>query len=228
LAPVLGRPLLAYQLERLALVASPVVIVVATTVNRTDDPVATLARAMGCKVFRGSETDVLGRYLGAAAAVDADVIVRVTADCPVIDPEVVDRVVNRFRDGDCDYASNTLERTFPRGLDTEVFSRAALEVAAAEAVDPEEREHVTPFLYRRPARFRLCQVAQQPDLSRHRWTVDTVEDLDLVRNILETLYPVHGSHFRMNDILALLAVNPNWVKINRHVTQKKISSRPIG
>ena len=178
LMPVLGRPLLAYQVDRLRRVPSHDVVVIATTANATDDPVAQLAADLGCVVVRGSEHDVLNRYQEAARAVEADVIVRSTADEPLIDPEVVERLIQEFLAAGVDYAATFIERpTWPTGLDVEVFSRAALDTAAAEATDQQDREHVTLYIRRRPRRFRHLTMESPVDLHRHRWTVDTPADL---------------------------------------------------
>jgi spore coat polysaccharide biosynthesis protein SpsF len=221
MAPIFDRPMLGFQLERLARVATPHVTVVATTTNAGDDPVAELAEAMGCVVFRGSEDDVLGRYRAAAAAVEARVVVRVTSDCPLIDPEVVDAVIERFQAGGCDYASNTLVRTYPRGLDTEVFSRSLLETADREAVDAAEREHVTLFMYRRPDRFRLCSVEAAMDLSAHRWTVDEPADLEFVRAVFAALYG-RSPAFSMADVVDLEERLPDLSDLNVGVRQKRV------
>lgn len=227
LAPILGRPLIAYQLERLARIRTPARLVVATTDRPTDDPIVRFCSTIGVETFRGAEEDVLARFVGAAAAVGADIVVRSTADCPLIDPEVVDKVVERVRAGGCEYASNTVERTFPRGLDVEAMERRVLDIAAQEATDPAERGHVTPFIYRRPERFRLCSVTQDHDLSSERWTVDTPADFELIRRILEALYPVRPG-FGCEDVVRLLDENSDWRSLNADVEQKPLAlpSRP--
>jgi spore coat polysaccharide biosynthesis protein SpsF (cytidylyltransferase family) len=148
-----------------------------------DDVLAEHLADIGVRVVRGSADDVLARYVQAAAESDAEVIVRITCDCPLIDPEVIDQVIEAFRGGGVDYCSNVLERTYPIGMDTEVFSREALERAHREAVRPDEREHVTPYIWRSPNRFRLSDVEapehlRQPAL---RLTVDEIADLEFVR-----------------------------------------------
>jgi spore coat polysaccharide biosynthesis protein SpsF len=219
LTPVMGRPLLAYELERLRDVTRATSRIVATTVNEADDAIVPLADAEGFLAVRGSELDVLDRFAQAVRITDAQAVVRVTADCPLIDPDVVDEVIGRYLAGGVDYVSNTQERTYPRGLDVEVFSAAALLAAAADARTPAQREHVTPFLYQNRDRFRIAQVRQPDDMSGERWTVDVREDLDLVRRVLEALYPSRPG-FRMADVVALLNANPTWRAINRHVDQR--------
>ncbi len=216
---VLGKPLLGYELERVARAEKVSRIAVATTTNATDDIVARYVESLGYGVWRGPEDDVLERCHAAAEAFEAEIVVRLTADCPLIDPVVVDRVIDAL--GDNDYASNTLERrTFPRGLDTEAFTRGALEKAWAEAVLPPEREHVTPYLYSHPELFRLKGVFNETDLSHHRWTVDTVEDFALIRSILEGIYPFNPI-FLLKDIVNFMDDNPVLFKVNSHIRQKK-------
>lgn len=218
-----GRPMLAWVCERLSCSRLLDGVGVATTVLPADDAIDALCRARGWQVHRGSELDVLGRFRDAASKWDADVIVRVTSDCPLIDPQVVDMVVATFLAvvPTSDYASNTLTRTYPRGLDVEVFSRVALEKAALEDADPATREHVTPYLYRHPDVFRLVDVKNAVDLSAHRWTVDTPEDFELVRRILDVL---GGRPFATRDVLELLAKNPEWLALNASVLQKAVPS----
>jgi spore coat polysaccharide biosynthesis protein SpsF len=223
LMPVLGKPLLAYEIERLKQCQLADNLMVATTVNATDDPIAALCETLSVPVFRGSESDVLSRYYGAAQQVNAQTVVRVTADCPLIDPAVIDRVIQHFQTANepLDYASNTLTRTFPRGLDTEVFSGAALAIAHREATEAAQREHVTPFFYQQPNRFKLASIEAPENLSQHRWTVDTPEDFELIRRILETLYP-QNQHFTTRDVLEVLAKNSDWAELNAHIEQIKV------
>lgn len=159
---------------------------VATTVNPADDPVAALCRRLGVEVFRGDEHDVLGRYRDAAEKAGADPVVRLTADCPLIDPALIDRVLSMFLDGGYDYVSNAVKRTYPDGLDVEVFSRAALERAHREATQPAQREHVTLYL-QTAGRFNVGHVCYDADFSHIRWTVDAEADLDVVRRLVAGL-----------------------------------------
>jgi spore coat polysaccharide biosynthesis protein SpsF len=185
-----GRPMLAQLLARVKRCRLVDEVVVATTVNAADDPVVATARDEGIRWFRGSESDVLGRYLGAAREARADIVVRITADCPLVDPEVSDRVIEALtaRADAFDYASNVLRRTYPKGLDTEAFWRDALERAARQARSDYAREHVTPYFYReRPDLFLLCSVTDDTDASDLSWTVDRREDLELVRRMYEDL-----------------------------------------
>lgn len=183
LADVGGRPMLRFMLDRLADLRVDELVVATSTMSR-DDPVAELARDAGRPCVRGDESDVLARYALALAGHPADHVVRLTADCPVIDPLVVESVIARQLDAAADYTSNVFPRTFPRGLDAEVVRADALRAAAAEATAAAEREHVTPFVYRRPERFRLANVRNRESLGAERWTVDTADDLDFVRDLV--------------------------------------------
>ena len=215
-----GRPLLERQIERLRRSRTADAIVVATSTHARDDVIAELAERLGVGVFRGHEDDVLARYAGAAEAFQADVVVRITADCPLVDPEILDRCVERLLDDDgLDYVSNTLQRTYPRGLDVEVVRRAVLERTRHEATDPADREHVTRFVWRQPERFRLGGVADGEDRSALRWTVDTHDDLEVVRSVFDALYPERPD-FSYADALAHAAAHPDVHARNRHVPQK--------
>lgn len=223
LMEVEGRPLLDYLVERVAQAKEIAKIVILTTSKNSDDPIAHFCQEKKLPYFRGSEEDVLERYYQAAVLRKPEGIVRITADCPLIDPEVIDQVVQVFRKGSppFDYVSNGLERTFPRGLDVEVFTYQALEKAYLEAKLPEEREHVTPYFYRHPELFHIGKVSLSPSQAQHRWTVDTPEDFDLIRLIIEHLYP-QNCRFRLKDMLELISRHPDWSKLNAHIEQKNL------
>jgi spore coat polysaccharide biosynthesis protein SpsF len=217
LRPIAGKPMLAWQLDQIAAVRRTDRMVVATTTSPEDDPLEALCRERGIACYRGSEHDVLGRYAEAARAFDARTVIRICGDCPLMDPEVVDAVIACYEEGPAaDYVSNTLEKTFPLGCGAEVFSAKALYVADAEAKAPAEREHVTPFFYFRPERFRIRQYRQERDESDWRWTVDTPEDCKFVTRILTALAP---RPFRKADVLAVVEQHPEWREINAHVRQ---------
>jgi spore coat polysaccharide biosynthesis protein SpsF len=219
LKTVLGKPLLQHHIERLRR-AKVDEVIVATTTNAADEPVVALCRKLDVPYFRGSELDVLERYAGAVRRRELELVVRVTSDCPMIDPLVVDRVVS-LRADKYDYASNTVTRSYPRGMDTEVFGAEMLFQAAAEAKEPYEREHVTPFFYKRPERFRIGQDVYPRDESAHRWTVDTPEDFALIEKLLTGLIP-EKPDYTLEDALALIAKHPDWSALNAHVEQKKL------
>jgi spore coat polysaccharide biosynthesis protein SpsF len=219
LLPLAGEPMLARLIERLRRVERADGIIIATTTNTPDDAIAELCSRLGVPCHRGSEHDVLSRYADAARLGGARVVVRITADCPLIDPALIDRLIATYAEGGSDYVSNMLPPTWPYGMAVEVFSAAALEQAHAEATQAAEREHVTPFLYWHPERYRLRNVESPVDLSHHRWTVDTPEDYELVRRLFETLQPLQPD-FSQADVLRLLDHHPDWVGINQHVQQK--------
>ncbi len=193
---VCGRTLLEHQMERMLRARSLAGVAIATSISSSDDAIEGVARSHGWTICRGAEHDVLARYAAATMALGADPIVRMTMDCPLIDPTVIDRVVETYLDGHYDFVANNLEPTFPHGLDLEVFSREALETADREAVRPFEREHVTPFIRDHPARFRLANVRSPRDLHQLRWTVDYPEDLVSLYVWCMSLYIARASSSR--------------------------------
>jgi spore coat polysaccharide biosynthesis protein SpsF len=196
--------------------------VVATTVDALDDPIVELAGSRGWAVERGSEADVLDRDVQAARAHDADVVVRIASDCPLIDPSIIDQTIERFRSAHADYASNSLEpRTYPRGLDVEVISRDALERSWLEDDNSGWSEHVSPFLYRHPERFHLARLTSregplEPPLVRRR-----TGGLRAVSRIYEF---IGTNDFGWRDALHLVPMNPAWMEINRRIVQKVVSA----
>lgn len=216
LADIVGKPMLQHILTRLACAQSLNGIVVATTTDLADDAIATFCEHAGVICFRGSNADVLDRYYNAACRLSIRTIVRITADCPLLDPEIIDRTVELFRTEPYDYVSTTcLERTWPDGLDVEVFSIQALEKAWREADWQSEREHVTPFIWKHPERFRLGQLQCDRDLSDLRWTVDDPRDLEFVRTVY-TLLPENPTYL-MAEVLAILAANPELRTMNADI-----------
>lgn len=222
LKEVLGKPLLEYQIERLRRVKLADGIVIATTVNETDLPIVQLCEKLNIAYFRGSEEDVLSRYYYAAVQYQADAVVRITSDCPIIDPRLVDEVIALYRNNypQFDYVSNVGKRTFPRGMDTEVFSFQALQEAHREATLPEDREHVTPFIRRNTERHKAANLRYPEDQSAHRWTVDTPEDFALIEKIIVALADCRPE-FTLEDCLRLLRENPEWSSINEAIKQKE-------
>jgi spore coat polysaccharide biosynthesis protein SpsF (cytidylyltransferase family) len=211
---ICGRPMLWHVIHRLRHAERLDSIVVATSEQMIDDEIEEFCRAEKVPCFRGSEKDVLDRYYQAAKWIGADVIVRITADCPLIDPEVVDSVVNKYLECECDYASNSELRTYPDGLDTEVFSFNALKRAWSEARMMSEREHVTPYIRNNKIIFTSADVFQERDLSTLRWTVDEPEDIEFVRNIYERLYR-SDRVFLMDEVVNLLREDPKLLEINK-------------
>lgn len=223
---LLGMPMLAFLLERLSLVKLADSIVVATSDKPEDDSIAALCEAKKIPCFRGSEEDVLSRYKGAAEKAHATAVVRISGDCPLMDPAIVDQIIQRYIDlaPEVDYVSNTLERTFPRGMDVELFSKSALDQAEEQSKKREEREHVTPYIYRHPELFHLHNVRASKDHSSLRLTVDTPADFQLIHLICEALYPTKPQ-FTLEDILKLFHKHPEWISINADIKQKTIDQR---
>jgi len=220
---ILDRPLLAFLIERLKRVRHAGQVVVATTTSPADLPIVEWCRDHEVDCTRGSEEDVLDRYLQTARKCQARTIVRITADCPLVDPEVIDKVISFYEShaGEYDYVTNCLTRTYPRGMDTEVFSMAALEQAHREGRAPSDREHVTIYLYHHEDRFRLANVTDVKDRSCYRLTVDTPEDFELIRRLLENLYPSHPA-FGLEDMVRVLEAHPDWAALNANVKQKAV------
>jgi spore coat polysaccharide biosynthesis protein SpsF len=228
-----GHPVLWHVVQRVRACTPVDEVVVATTTSTGDDPVYRFCREMRVNAFRGSEDDVLSRYYEAARMAQADVVIRITADCPFIDPEILATLIRAFTQADSagervDYFSNCLERTFPRGLDAELFRFAALEAAFHEATRQPEREHVTPFLYGNPERF-VCRnlpcleaTGAPRDLSRYRLTLDTIEDWQLIEALYKHLYK-EDTLIPFEALIAFLEQHPELVRLNAHIEQKKVT-----
>jgi spore coat polysaccharide biosynthesis protein SpsF len=215
-----GKTMLAHVVERARRAKQINEVLVATTDRAADDAILEECKRLLVKVSRGDQDDVLDRYYRAAQLAKAEAVVRITADCPLIDPEVIDKTVAAFLESKPDYASNALERTYPRGLDTEVMSFTALSRAWQEARKPHEREHVTPYIYEHPDKFKLLSVTGPEDFSSHRWTVDTAEDLEFVRTIYARFKG--NAEFSGRDVLDLLEREPGLAEMNRSVMQKAL------
>lgn len=213
---IVGKPMLWHIIERLKKAKLLDNIMIATTDKEIDKPILKLAEDSGVDRYAGSEEDVLDRYYQAATKSNVDGIVRITADCPLIDPGLTDMVIRRYSMGDCDYATNGLVQTFPDGLDVEVFSYATLETAWKEAGWASEREHVAPYIRKNPDKFKLVNIESSVNLSHLRWTVDEAEDMEFVRQVYKYLYK-EAQIFSMEDILELLRKHPNLEKINQGI-----------
>lgn len=222
LKDIAGRPMLAWVVERARKAKTATDVVVATTTEPSDDPIASFCMLMGYACTRGSLSDVLDRYYQTARQFRADVIVRVTADCPLIDPAEIDHVVQEFQRSGVDFAANRLPppfgRTYPIGLDTEVCSFEALERTWTEAKEPYQREHVMPYMYEVPRRFKVLRVDHDPDYGELRWTVDTQQDLQLIRAIFERMG--EREDFGWLDVLELFQHEPELAHLNAGVNQK--------
>jgi spore coat polysaccharide biosynthesis protein SpsF len=199
-------------------------IIIATTVNNTDSTIVTEAKSCGAKVFQGNEDDVLSRYYYAAKENNIDVIVRITSDCPLIDPFIIDDIIEYYLKGNFDLVSNAgadlTQRTFPRGLDTEVFAFKELENAFLNSSKDYHREHVTPFIYENS--LNIAYFKNSVDYSKYRWTLDTLEDYKLIYEIYNRLYKKKHD-FYLKEIIELFNRNQSLFHINKHIEQKKIN-----
>ena len=218
-----GRPFLYHVVNQLRHCTKVKNLVIATTVNQEDDEIQKFANNNTIDVFRGSEKDVLDRYFQCAKKYSFSTIVRITADCPLIDPQIVDKVIEQFFSGNYDFATNTLTRTFPIGTDVEVFSFSALKRTWESAQLPSEREHVTPYL-RNERNFKIINVQNDKNISSLRLTVDRIEDFELIKQILKniSINPIH-----LGDVLELFSRKPELIEINKHIDNNEGFSRSL-
>lgn len=212
--PLAGKTVLAHVIERCQAIAGVDVVCCATTGAASDDPIVAEAERCGARVFRGSETDVLARYHGAAGMLGADIVMRVTSDCPLIDPDVCADVIRLRAARGADYAANNMPPSWPHGLDCEAFTADALARAAREAREPYEREHVTPWIRTHPTIRRANLAGPGGTLIEHRWTLDFPEDMQFFQAVFAH-FPAPAMP-RMKDVLALLQDHPEIMAINRH------------
>ena len=223
--PLAGKPILWHVVNRLKNSKMCNNIIVATTILHEDDRVEEFCKSNNILFYRGSSDNVLSRYYEAAKKFNSDIVIRITSDCPVIDPVVLDNMIAEFLTSQeikkVDYMSNSIIRTFPRGLDIEIFTFDALEKTFKEAKNNYELEHVTPYIYQHPELFAIKNFAYKTDLSFHRWCVDTKEDLMLAEEIYNALYN-SKELFLLDDILELFDQNSWLVKLNNTVQQKKL------
>ena len=215
LKTICDKSILEHVIERLKHSKTVDEIIVATTTSNSDDNIETVCIENGVKCFRGSENDVLSRYYHAAKENDVELVIRITADCPLIDPTIIDKLVNVYRKNGYDYISNVHPPTYPDGLDVEVFSFSALEEAFNEANLLSEREHVTPYIWKNKNKFKMKNIINDVDLSEYRWTVDREEDFLFIQKIYEHLYK-KCNVFSTDDVLNLLNNHPKWLDINKN------------
>jgi spore coat polysaccharide biosynthesis protein SpsF len=226
LMPIGNETVLGRLVCRLSRSSSIDAIVVATTYTERDAAIVEECRALGVPCVRGPEDDVLARFDSAARSVEADTVFRITSDCPLIDPGLVDEVADAFDREHADFACNVSPRTYPRGLDTEMFTMDTLTRLQQLARNPLHREHVTLFCYERPDLFRFASVTNDQNYSYHRWTVDTPEDLELVRAIYAHFE--YRDDFTWKEALAFLERSPELMKINGHIQQKPLPTTASG
>ena len=212
-----GKSLLYYVINQLRYCSKVKNLVIATTTNQEDDEIEKFADNNSVNVFRGKDKDVLDRYFQCAKKYSFSTIVRITADCPLIDPQIVDKVIEQFFSGNYDFATNTLMRTFPIGTDVEVFSFSALNRAWENTQLPSEREHVTPYL-RKEENFKIINVENDKNISNLRLTVDRIEDFELIKQILNniSINPIH-----LEDVLELFSRKPELIEINKHINHNE-------
>jgi len=222
LAELGGRTVLGWTVERARQAQLPGQVIVATSTDATDEPIAEFCEEAGYPYFRGSMHDVLDRYYQAARQLGAQQIVRLTADCPIIDPALIDQTIAAFARAKppLDFAANRLpdQRTTPIGMDTEICTFAALETAWKETTAPHHREHVMPVFYEQPERFNILHVLHEPDYGHHRWTVDTPADLELLRRIVAHFAP--RQDFTLAEVIELFEQHPDLYAINARVQHK--------
>ncbi|MBI1866257.1 MAG: glycosyltransferase family protein [Candidatus Staskawiczbacteria bacterium] len=223
LLDLLGQPVLIRVVERV--LKSKIIneIIVATTNKREDDVIAKLIQDYNNQkvtVFRGSEQNVLDRYFKAANYFNANIIVRITSDCPLIDPKVIDKVIDSFLTSDSDYVSNILdERTYPRGLDVEVFSFDTLKKVFELAKNQDDKEHVTLYIRKNSPLFKTKNIKNNKDYSFYRWTLDEKEDYELLKILYNNVYP-KNPNFTMKDVILFFEKNPEIIKVNENIKQK--------
>ena len=207
------NPMVYYVIKQLQNCKLLDAVVIATTNLPEDDTLANFVKDMGISLFRGNPNDVLDRYYQCAKEFSFSDIVRITSDNPLIDPTIVDLVISKYLEGEFSYVTNFYPRTFPQGTETEVFSFRNLEDVWKNAKKPSEREHVTPFIYNNPNKFKIFNVSNPENLSNLRWTVDTENDFNLVEKILKK---IKNRPVLMKDILELFKQQPNLIKINEN------------
>lgn len=220
LMDIAGKPMMDHVVTRTMRAKTLDEVVVTTSDLPGDDVTAAYCAERGWPVFRGSSEDVLDRFYQAAKAHGGETLVRITCDCPMIEPDIIDDVVRLFERTGADYAVNGWKKlSYPRGISAEAFSFAALERAWREDKNPAWREHGTPYLYMHPELFKLEELVSDKDYSAMRWTVDTPEDMAFVRKIFEAF---GHDRFTWKETLALLEKHPDWLEINRHIVQKTL------
>jgi len=225
LLPLAGAPAIRRVVERVTKIEGIDAVVVAIPHGRVHEPIAEAVSPTGVAVFSGSEDDVLARTLGAAESLEASVVIRITSDCPLFDPKVSGAVLSAFRTLGVTYARTAMTCGYPVGFETEVISIDSLRTAATESVDPYEREHVTPFIWRHPDRFAAVHISCEPDRRAWRLTIDTREDFELASQVYDELFAVNPA-FGLRDLTDLFCRRPDLLQLNAGVAQKPIIGRP--
>lgn len=221
-----GTPVLKHVFDRVQKASLLSKVIVATTKNSIDDKIVNFCKQLNIDCFRGEEDDVLGRYYFVAQLYQADIVVRITADCPLLDGTLLNTMLGMFiaAKTPIDYLSNAIKRTYPIGLDAEIFTFSALEQTFFDAKKDYQREHVTPYIYENPTLFKLQGYESKINYSYYRWTLDTIEDYQFIRLIYDRLYK-YNPFFSTEDIYALLKKEPELLKINSHIKQKILKEK---
>ena len=220
LKPILGKPMIIHEIERLQQCENIDKLILATSMEESDNELVDVCKAHGVEVYRGNLEDVLDRYYQCSMLYNPEHVVRVTGDCPVIDPNLVDAVIDRHKKTNSDYTSNVLNPTFPDGLDVEVIKMSVLKEMWEKAQLKSEREHVTLYIRNNINAFNICSYVNEVDLSSMRWTVDEVADFKLIDSIFSGLYR-KKKFFDMNDILAFLQEHEELIKINSGIQRNE-------
>ncbi|WKV09845.1 glycosyltransferase family protein [Thermoanaerobacterium sp. CMT5567-10] len=222
---IMDKPVIEHVVNRVKASKEIDDIIIATTTKKEDDIIVEEAQKLNVKYYRGSENDVLSRYYYAAKENNADIVIRITSDCPVIDPKIIDDMIYKFmqlyEQDNIDYMSNTIKRTYPRGLDVEIFTFESLEKAFIEADKSYQREHVTPYIYENPEIFKIGGFKNNIDYSSYRWTLDTIEDFKVIESIYQALYD-KDRLFYFTDIISFIKEHPEISEINKNIEQKKL------
>jgi len=226
LMPAVGKPMLELMVERLRLIPEITKIIIATTENCADEPIVALAEMLGVDCFRGDEEDVLGRVVKAAQRFKTDIIVEITGDDPLLDPELSSAVIKTFlmNESKIDYAANDIDWTFPIGLNTRAFSRGLLEKVERLTFHPVDREHVVNYIVKHPDQFRLHNIPAAGIYRRKdiRLTLDTAADYQVIKTVFETLYPMNPA-FTAKEVIRFLNAHPEVLKLNQYIVQRTYS-----
>ena len=215
-----GKEMLKIMVNRVRKTQFPTHIVIATSTNPLDEAIVNFCKENNFSVAVGPEDNVLERYYAVAKGFNTQIIVRLTADCPLIDPDIIDATIKVHLDSQADYSSNTLYRTYPRGLDVEAFNFSTLEEVRNNDLEEQDWEHVTPYIYSHPRQFKLSSLSNPVNMSHHRWTVDTIEDFRLIETIF-CHFKNREIDVRTNEVFEYLEKNPDVFNINSHIVQKR-------
>lgn len=222
-----GKPAILQVYDRVKRSTKIADVWIITTLQESDDPLVDLCKEKNIRVFRGSENDVLERYYEAAKQAGAEGVIRITGDCPLMDYEVIDTLLETFETGEYGYVSNVHPPTFPDGIDVEIFTFAALEKAWKEATLTSEREHVTPYIWKHPEIFKMKNILCEEDLSSYRWTLDTPEDLDFLRLVIEECNK-QNEYCNYKKVREIVDAHPEWKTLNEKFERNEGYTKSVG